>query len=84
MGGGNQGSILALVVSVIKECPEAANDDVILLERVWKAEGWDDRMSLFDNLCRVSNPESITRRRAFLSEREPTKQPPKAVSWLDD
>lgn len=54
---------LDIVVAIIKEFPEAANDDSILLERYWKREGWDESKSLFYNLSHVTHPETITRRR---------------------
>lgn len=52
-----------LVLEVIKENPEAANNDAILLGACWRKEGWNDRLSLEDNLKRVSRPETLSRRR---------------------
>lgn len=55
-----------LVLDAINRCPEAANDDALLLEQVWREEGWLDNRSLYDNLCRVTRPETISRRRREL------------------
>ena len=55
-----------LVYDVIQEFPEAANNDAVLLEKVWLREGWDESKSLYWNLSRVSRAETITRRRREL------------------
>lgn len=55
-----------LVLDAINRCPEAANDDALLLEQVWREDGWLDNRSLYDNLCRVTRPETISRRRREL------------------
>lgn len=55
-----------LVYEVIQEYPEAANSEVILLERVWQREGWDESKSLYWNLSHVTRPETISRRRREL------------------
>lgn len=55
-----------LVLDAINRCPESANDDALLLEQVWLADGWDNNKSLYDNLCRVTRPETISRRRREL------------------
>ena len=39
-----------------------------LLAAVWREEGWNDSLTLLDNLKRVSNPETITRARRKLHE----------------
>jgi len=55
-----------LVLDVIYEYPEAADDDALLLAMVWEREGWDRAMSVHYNLKRVTRPETITRRRREL------------------
>lgn len=55
-----------LVLDAIKRCPAAANDEALLLEQVWLVEGWSQSRSLYDNLCRVTRPETISRRRREL------------------
>lgn len=55
-----------LVYAVIQDYPQAANDDAMLLERVWQREGWDESKSLYWNLSRVTRPETISRRRREL------------------
>jgi hypothetical protein len=54
---------LDTVIAVIKEFPEAANNDSILLEKYWLKEGWDESKSLYWNLSRVTRPETVSRRR---------------------
>ena len=55
-----------LVLDAINRCPEAANNEALLLEQVWLEEGWLDNRSLYNNLCRVTRPETISRRRREL------------------
>jgi hypothetical protein len=55
-----------LVLDAINRCPESANDDALLLEQVWMLEGWSQSRNLYDNLCRVTRPETISRRRREL------------------
>lgn len=55
-----------LVYEVIQEFPDAANNEVLLLEQVWLREGWNENRSLYDNLSRVSRPETLSRRRREL------------------
>jgi hypothetical protein len=57
-----------LVLNAIKNCPEAANNDALLLEQVWKNEGWSQDRSLYENLCSVTRPETISRRRRELHD----------------
>ena len=47
-------------MSVIKEFPDAANDDVLLIQKVWEREGL---FIPYDELKRVTHSETITRRR---------------------
>ena len=55
-----------LVLDAINSCPEAANNDALLLEQVWTLEGWSQSRSLYENLCSVTRPETISRRRREL------------------
>lgn len=55
------------VLSIIREFPNAANDEAALLDLYWhKFCDWDDTKSLYWNLSRSTRPESITRRRREL------------------
>ena len=56
------------VLRVIHSNPGVEDDDKQLLAAVWREEGWNDNLTLIDNLKRVSNPESITRARRKLHE----------------
>lgn len=46
--------------------PHAADDDKLLIALVWEAEGWDYMIGLYQNLRRVSSPETIRRTRQKL------------------
>lgn len=55
------------VLQIIREYPEAANDDAILFDRYWhEIDGWDDTKSLYWNLTKCTRAETITRRRREL------------------
>ena len=56
------------VLRVIHSNPGVEDDDKQLLAAVWREEGWNDNLTLIDNLKRVSNPETITRARRKLHE----------------
>lgn len=68
-----------LVYDAIKEYPEAANDDAILLAAVWHKEGWHQPLDLEDNLKRVSRPETLSRRRRELFNLGLIEYSPKAM-----
>lgn len=55
-----------LVYQAILDNPRAADDDAILLEEVWTREGWSQHRSLYENLCSVTRPATIVRRRREL------------------
>lgn len=55
-----------LVLSVIKNRPEAADSDAVLQAEVWLREGWNHNLSLEDNLRRVTHAETLSRRRREL------------------
>lgn len=56
-----------LVLDAINEHPESANNDALLFSLIWIKEGWDfTHGTLYQNLSRVTRPETITRRRREL------------------
>jgi len=57
-----------LVLTVIEGNPGVQDDEMKLLEAVWRYENWDDTKSLYWNLTRVTHPETISRARRFLHE----------------
>lgn len=67
-----------LVYKLIKQKPWLANDDAALVAAVWRKQGWDDSVSLEDNIAKVSRSESITRRRRELHEKGLIKYSDKA------
>lgn len=46
--------------------PNVANDDKLLIARVWDRHGWSNDRSLYDNLKLVPSAESIRRTRQKL------------------
>ena len=48
--------------------PHAADDDKLLIALVWESEGWDCTLSIYENLRKVSSPETIRRTRQKLVE----------------
>lgn len=57
------------VLDLIHDTPRAANDDPMLIDIYYRTyDGWDDTKSLYDNLCRVTPPDSILRARRKLHE----------------
>ena len=53
--------------AVYKE-PMCADDDKLLIAKIWEYEGWDYTLGLYDNLLQVSSPETIRRTRQKLVE----------------
>ena len=48
--------------------PHAADDDKLLIALIWETEGWDYMLSIYENLRKVSSPETIRRTRQKLVE----------------
>lgn len=53
--------------AVYKE-PKCADSDKLLIAKIWESEGWDYTLSVYENLRRVSSPETIRRTRQRLVE----------------
>lgn len=56
------------ILSTVRRCPRAANNDKLLIAEIWTDEGWDVYSSVYQNLLKVSNPETIRRTRQKLVE----------------
>jgi len=56
------------ILSTVQRCPRAANNDKLLIAEIWTDEGWDVYSSVYQNLLKVSSPESIRRTRQKLAE----------------
>ena len=56
------------ILRVVRREPHAADDDKLLIALVWEAEGWDYMYSIYENLRKVSSPETIRRTRQKLVE----------------
>lgn len=54
------------ILSLCKQSKIYANDDLALMAAIWTKEGWDNSDTLYHNLRRVSNPETIRRTRQKL------------------
>lgn len=48
--------------------PRCADDDKLLIAKIWEYEGWDYTLGLYQNLRNVSSPETIRRTRQKLVE----------------
>lgn len=48
--------------------PRCADDDKLLIAKIWEYEGWDYTLGLYENLRKVSSPETIRRTRQKLVE----------------
>lgn len=57
-----------LVYKVIQLNPGCQNDDIVLFDRVYQHEGYDETKSFYWNMSRLPHPESITRARRKLHE----------------
>lgn len=55
-----------MILSLCKERPHLANDDLALMAAIWTREGWYSNLTLSQNLKRVSKPETIRRTRQKL------------------
>lgn len=55
------------ILKLVKNDPRCANDDKLLIAKVWWTEGWHDK-KLYEHIKTVSTPESITRARRKLVE----------------
>lgn len=54
------------ILSIYHLEPNVANDDKLLIARVWDRHGWTNDRSLYDNLKTVPSAESIRRTRQKL------------------
>ncbi len=62
----NSGDIRSKIMSAYYEDVKVADDDMLLLGKVWKASGWDRDKSLLENLRAMPSPETIRRTRQKL------------------
>ncbi len=56
------------VLRAVAARPKAAEDDKLLISLIWIEEGWDDGLTLYQNLKRLSSPETIRRTRQKLQQ----------------
>ena len=56
------------ILKLYGEDLKVADDDSLLISRIWASEGWNRDRSLYENLKHVSSPETIRRTRAKLVE----------------
>lgn len=66
--------------NLVRANPELANDDKRLIASIWYLEGWRDE-KLYENLKRVSSPETIRRTRAKLVEEGIIKPSKEVEEW---
>ena len=75
----NTKNIRNKILSIAREYPEVADDDKLLIAKIWTDEGWDICNSLYQNLLKVSSPETIRRTRQKLVEEGALKPSEKAT-----
>ena len=56
------------ILRAVYRDPKCADDDKLLISKIWEAEGWDYMLSIYENLRNVSSPETIRRTRQKLVE----------------
>ena len=56
------------ILDVVREHPEAVNNDKFLISLIWEKEGWSYDKGILWNLHHVSSPETIRRTRQKLVE----------------
>lgn len=56
------------ILRAVHDEPKCADDDKLLISKIWEREGWDYMLSVYDNLRNVSSPETIRRTRQKLVE----------------
>ncbi len=56
------------ILGAVRREPKCADDDKLLISKIWEVEGWDYMLSVYENLRRVSSPETIRRTRQKLVE----------------
>lgn len=56
------------ILRAVHSEPLCADDDKLLISKIWESEGWDYMLSVYENLRRVSSPETIRRTRQKLVE----------------
>lgn len=64
----NREKIRSVILDLYHENKSIVNDEVRLLEQVWLRLGWSHNRSLYENLCSLPRPESISRRRRELHQ----------------
>ena len=64
----NSNYIRKQIIGLCKTSAKYSSDDKALIAAIWQREGWDNNLSLYQNLCKVSSPETIRRTRQKLQE----------------
>lgn len=67
------------ILRAVAREPRVADDDKLLISKIWEVEGWDYTLSIYENLRRVSSPETIRRTRQKLVEEGSIKPSEKAT-----
>ena len=74
----NNKSMRQRIKALVRANPSLADDDKKLIASIWYLEGWRDP-NLFENLKKVSSPETIRRTRAKMVEEGIIKPSKKAT-----
>lgn len=62
----NSDNIRSKIQRAYYKNPRVADDDMLLLNEIWKASGWSNCVSLLENLRKMPSPETIRRTRQKL------------------
>lgn len=57
-----------MILGLYYDNPKVANSDKLLIASIWAKEGWEQGCSIYQNLCKVSSPETIRRTRQKLQQ----------------
>ena len=64
----NTGDMRHKILRAVYHEPRCADSDKLLIAKIWEYEGWDYALSVYENLRKVSSPETIRRTRQKLVE----------------
>lgn len=73
-----RGQVDTAIKLIYQMRPDILDDDAKLVAAVWYRLGYDPKIELYENLSKLPQAETITRRRRILHERGVIKYSPEA------
>lgn len=64
----NSDNMRKMILKLYRDNPNVANSDKLLIASIWADEGWEQGCSIYQNLLKVSSPETIRRTRQKLQQ----------------